>query len=78
MLITLFVRSRRGYANTKKGTNRSEKEQAKPLSGDSASVQAKVNGKAEEERPTCGDWNVVIATPGIKWFEEEFCRSLSV
>lgn len=77
-LTILFLSySRRAHGKVKAGHSRVEKEA--PVSGTkegSAKVAPKENG--QEEKPTKGAWDVLIASPGIEWFGEQLCKALNV
>jgi hypothetical protein len=74
----LSFRSRRAHGKVKAGHSRVEKEA--PVSGtnkESVKIAPQKNGK-EEEKPTKGAWDVLVASPGIEWFGEQFCKALNV
>lgn len=56
--------------------------QKEPVKGgeqnDISAAATTISSKPEGERPTNGSWDVVIASPGVQWFADLFCKALCV
>ncbi|UZJ54625.1 hypothetical protein CBS101457_003945 [Exobasidium rhododendri] len=78
----MCVVDRRRLGRGKKGMNKVDDEKSrheKPTADIRSDAERKVDETSvSDQKPTDGEWDVVIATPGSDWFSREFCSALGV
>lgn len=83
------VVDRREMGNAKRGSNKAaHDEEAKQKDEDLNSISSHFKAaktqvaaaptKNQHHQPTDGEWDVVVASPGVDWFAQIFCSALGV